>query len=316
MRRRSLLAASAMRAVTEVNAYAYVVEGYEIHTSVDCGQTWDARTWSVSDVVRGLSINVDGEGLVAAEGWIGNLPVVGDNASLWPCTGYPQNLCQSSGSEYIFYSTNAGSGWQTGYSTTIYKKQGLAGTPVAVETFNTWDQASNYMVCSESGKDIILGGKAGFTNCFYSTDYGQTWAETAATQSVGAGCNQVDISNDGKYCMVAMSDGLWFSSRGPAYLAKTGSANIMSCAISGDGNVMYYVASNTLYRSYDHGKTWENLGSCGTPLKMQTTYLGESILTYDRAGLYVKGAFGETGWSQKMSVSSITDIVLNKFRKF
>lgn len=314
MRRRSLLAASAMRAVTEVNAYAYARVGQQLYMSTNCGQTWAVRDTNIQ-TAGGLCVDVDGEALATGGTAMWDFPLAGSYNSR-PCTGTPQSICQSSGSEYIFYSTNAGSGWQTGYSTTIYRKQGLAGTPTAVKTFSTWDQASNDMVCSENGKNIILGGKAGFTNCFYSTDYGATWAETAATQSAGAGCNQVDMSNDGTYCMIAMSDGLWFSSRGPAYLAKTGSANIMSCAISGDGKVMYYVASNTLYRSYDYGKTWANLGPCGTPLKMQTTYLGESILTYDTAGLYVKGAFGETGWTQKIGVSSVSDIVLNKFRKF
>lgn len=313
-RRRLFLGVSAQRAVTEERATAYARVGQQLYKAdQNEGSSWAVRDSNIR-TAGGLAIGVSGEGYATGDSNIWTFPVGGSYTTL-PCTGTPVNLCVSSGSEYMYYAVNAGSGWQTGYSTTIYKKVGVNGTPTAVKTFNTWDQANVKAVCSETGKDIIIGGKTGFTNCFRSTDYGATWSETAATQSAGAGCNQVDMSNDGKVCMVAMSDGLWFSTTGPTGLAKTGSANIMSCAVSGDGNTCYYVTGNTLYRSFDRGKSWVNLGYCGTPLKLQTSYLGEKLLTYDTEGIYTRSAWGTSEWTRGLVTTGVSDIVMNKFRK-
>lgn len=310
--RRFLMAAASVRRVTEEDAYAYARVRQQLYMSTNCGETWTVRDTGIT-TAGGLSVDVNGAGLATGGSAMWDFPIAGSYNSR-ACTGTPKNLCQSSGSEYIYYSVNAGSSWVTGYSTTIYRKSGLAGTPSAVKTFYSWDQSSPSIACSENGKYICIGGAVNFTNGFISTDYGATWTETLATSSYGNGATSVDMSNDGKYTLVGSQGGLNRSVNSLGSITHDNNVNVSAVAVSGDGNVMYYSTTSALYRSYDHGTTWNLIGNTYNFTKLRASYLGQRLIGIRSGIIYYSADWGNS-WTST-GISGATDIVINKFRKF
>jgi len=315
-RRRFLEAASSRRSISENNAYAYARSTTgALYWSQDAGSTWSVR-----------NTNIQTDGALAA---LKNNAVLASGtrrSALWyfdksgnyaaqSITGITNNLCASSGSEYVYYTVNAGSSWQTGYSTQIYKKTGRAGRPVLKKTFSTWDQSGRHTIaCSADGKYVCIGGLAGYTNGFTSIDYGETWVEALATSSYGNGATSVDMSNDGRYTLVGSQGGLNRSVNSLASFTHDTNSNIYSIAISGDGRVMYRNDSNLiLYRSLDYGASWQQLLSSFGAAKLVCSYTGQVVLcvAYYGGTIFRSNDYGKS-WSQILSVAC-NDIVINNW---
>lgn len=216
-----------------------------------------------------------------------------------------------SGGQYYFLARNSGVSWTTGYQTSIYRNSFT--TPAA--TFSSWDQASNHSACSIDGQYVCIGGKQGFTNGFISRNYGATWSEALSTSSYGNGTNAVDMSNDGRYTIVATNSGYTISSD---FLQTFNAVNIRSyraAAVSGNGNVMYIASSINTGRSYDHGSTFNEVPILPIiPTSIATTYSGRYVVCCNGGShVYISEDFGTT-W-RTILLSGITKVRSDKSRK-
>lgn len=314
-RRRYLMGHSLRRAKTEDYASAfYCTSGKVLYESKDSGKTWASRNIATTTTRPVLAIGGSQQVIAAGTGLQYWSPSTSGSIA---CKGTPVNVCMSTGSEFIFYGVNSGTGWTTGYSTTLYKKSGTGGTPSAKVTFNSWDQSSPRMACSSDGKYICIGGLANYTNGFTSTNFGESWTETLATSSYGNGATSVDMDNSGKYTLVGSQGGLNRSVNNLASFTHDNSANVDSVAVSGDGNVMYYDVSGTgFYMSLDHGASWVKRGSLNGFSKIVCSYTGQVVLAVGNSSknLFRSNDYGAT-WATVVSSGNVVDVVLDKNRK-
>jgi hypothetical protein len=153
----------------------------------------------------------------------------------------------TSGTDYIYSSTNKGTSW-----TSITASGSLAWSALA---------------CSNTGGTYVIGSSG--TSLYYSTNKGSTWAtSTTYTYTTGT-IASLAISDTGKYQYVGTSDGkLYYSVNTATSFAQsattwtTTSMNTLACNTDG---VFVWVGSTSaaigIYRSIDYGQNFTQIAA-------------------------------------------------------
>lgn len=317
LRRRAMMAVD-----SEDGRYCYAIDSSNrLLTSVDYGVTWTDR--GNIGLRATLNVSNDGNGYVAAYSTVQGIAqetiqvsVKGNTPVSYPKPSVPGalSLCvfeEGSG----FFAGNLGESWQTGYQTEInkvtsYNYQERKGY------FTTWDQVSDSAsACSRDGKYVIFGGREGYTNCYISRDYGETWTETLDSSSYGSGTDDVKLSGNGQMMAACGANNPWFTvSTDFLGTFQRFNASARSVDIVSDGSSMFVAReSGVIQQTLAAGTISWNPTQISTQQlrRIRCNAKGTKLIGIGTDGFIYYSHNGGHNWT-KTSVSGVVDIAMNK----
>ena len=251
----------------------------KIQYSRTYGNTWIASN-SASENWKGLSMSESGQYCVAACG-NENIYYSNDYGVNWTSTtatttaaaDATTDIAISKNGQYAFVTTTSGKIWRC-------LATNVATEPPAYRyiTYSASFGTSSQWFClttSFNGKYVMCATR-GAKTISYSSDYGETWATSAALAG-GAEMYSVAMSYDGKnaYCATCNTLGTFYKSTnfGVSWTALTSDADVTNkdirvIATSGTGQyVIVGVFNSLIYYSSDYGVTFTatTTGSASTP---------------------------------------------------
>lgn len=304
--------------------YCYAIDSENrLLASVDSGITWEVKAEVGENAI--LNVSNEGNGYVFARdvnGMIirdalyvsvkGEDPVSYTNKISFGGTAL--SLCvfeEGSG----FFARNQGMSYQTGYQTEIDKFTNY-NTQEQKGYFSTWDQVSNSAsACSRDGKYVIFGGREGYTNCYMSRDYGETWSETLESSSYGSGTDDVRLSGNGQMMAACGENNPWLtiSTDFLGTFQRFGMA-ARSVDIVSDGSLIF-VANNTgIFRATlaSGNIAWKPTIISDQQLRrIRCNANGTKLIGLGTDGYIYYSHNGGVNWT-KTSWNGVTDIAMSK----
>jgi len=183
----------------------------------------------------------------------------------------------------LFYSSNGGASWSLSNITTAYNEiTNLGSTFIASSGLN--------------GINVIA---LSISNCYYSSDYGQTWAIGSLggiPMTISYNANGSYASMNGNYALIATSDSIIFSSdSGHNWTTSNFTGVPYSVHVDSTSGNAFATTTTGVRCSSDYGATWTTpsgitLYDC--PSSIMTN--GHVVFADISGGLYYSSNYGQT----------------------
>ncbi|CAN2039469.1 hypothetical protein GMMP15_1270001 [Candidatus Magnetomoraceae bacterium gMMP-15] len=262
-----------------------VVDGGNIYTSTDSGETWTARMTNSNQDWISVASSSDGTKLVAVV-YAGNIYTSTDSGETWTARDSNRiwnSVASSSDGTKLVAVVNGGK---------IYTSIDSGETWTARESIRQW-----YSVASSSdGTKLVAVVYDG--NIYTSTDSGETWTERESSRS----WYSVASSSDGTKLVAVVIGGNIYTSTdsGETWTARDNNRNWISVASSSDGTKLVgVVLGGKIYTSTDSGETW-------TERMSDRNRTWWSVASSSDGKKLVAGIYGGKIYTSELSVTSVT----------
>jgi hypothetical protein len=177
---------------------------------------------------------------------------------------------------------------------------------------NTYGMAPYHVAMSRSGRYIYVMGRAGGAGgSFYirvSSDYGVTWTASSTSFTYNNSQGLISVSDDGSTAIyVANGTALRTIWKSVNYGVTWTAVNVPStnktfnsCAVSGNGNVMYCTENTNTWKSINSGTSWSLIGAGGS------RSITGNICSYD-GSTFVSGVTKTTDGGATFSPVTLAD---------